>query len=81
MARVKGIEPNEAGPVLKLIYWYAKRQLGGKLVEPVKVNAHHGKLFRAWAKMESTQQSASEVDSGLKALVDIKVAMMVGCPF
>lgn len=81
MAWVKGIESDKANPLLRLVYWFSKRETNGKLVEPIKIMAHHGKLFRAWVHMEMAQQGASELRGSLKALVQIKVAMMVGCPF
>lgn len=81
MAWIKGIEPGEANPLLKLAYWFSKRETGGKLIEPMKIMARHGKLFRAWVHMEMAQQGASKLEGSLKALVEIKVAMMVGCPF
>jgi 4-carboxymuconolactone decarboxylase len=59
------------------------RQLtgNGKLIEPVKVAAHHPRLLRAQGQMEMGQEAAKSVPAKLKALAGIKAATMIGCPF
>jgi hypothetical protein len=51
------------------------------LIEPMKVLAHHPRLFRATGHMESGQSAARSVPVVLKTLASMKVARMVGCPF
>src|SRR5262249_4117700 len=50
MAHMKGVEPAEAGWFTRLVYWFVRRKfrkLTGKdrLIEPVKVAAHHPRLL------------------------------------
>ena len=53
----------------------------GRVITPIKVHAHHPRLLRGLAAMEMAQQAVSSVDDALKELVNIRVAMRIGCPF
>lgn len=86
MARIKGLEPHEAGFFTRLVYWFVRRSVGAvtgqsRLVEPAKIMAHHPRLLRACGDMERGQAAAKTVPSNLKTLASIKAAMLVGCPF
>jgi 4-carboxymuconolactone decarboxylase len=86
MARMNGVEPHEAGWFTRLVYWFVRRSVGkmtgsSRLVEPVKVTAHHPRLLKATGQMEMGQAGADSVRAPLKALAGIKVAALVGCPF
>jgi hypothetical protein len=83
---MKGIEPAEAGWFTRLVYWFVGRQfakLTGKnrVIEPVKIAAHHPRLFRAIGKMEAGIEAAHSVPTDLKLLASLKAAMLIGCPF
>ena len=52
-----------------------------RLIEPVKITAHHPRLLRAYGQMEMGQEAAHAVPAHLKALADIKAATLIGCPF
>ena len=80
MARIQGIEPAQAGLFTRFVYWMTKRKLG-RLIEPVKIAAHHPRLLRAMAAMESGQAAANSVPAPIKALAGIKAVTLVGCPF
>jgi len=86
MSHLKGIEPTEAGWFTRLVYWLVRRKflkLTGKdrLVEPVKVSAHHPRLFRAIGQMEGGMAAAHSVPDELKLLASLRAATLVGCPF
>jgi len=86
MAYMKGVEPAEAGWVTRLVYWFVRRKFGqltgqARLVEPVKVAAHHPRLLRAMGQMEGGVAGARSVPAGLKRLASLHAAMLVGCPF
>jgi hypothetical protein len=86
MARMNGLEPREAGWVARLLYWMVERKIGKitgtrRLVEPVKIMAHHGRLLMAYGQMEMGQEAARSVPSRLKTLAGIMAASQVGCPF
>ena len=80
MARMSGVDQKDASPFVKVAYWFTKRKVG-RVIEPVKITAHHPRLLRAMAAMEMGQEAARSVDGALKALVQIQVARMIGCPF
>ena len=80
MAHMKGVEPAEAGWYTRLVYWFVRRTIGKitgsrRLVEPVKITAHHPRLLKAYGQMEMGQGAAASVPALLKA------ATLIGCPF
>jgi hypothetical protein len=86
MSRIKGIEPNEAGPLTRTLYWFVRRKLRsltGKdtIGEPTKIMGHHLRLFRAMGGMEMGQAAAHSVPDTLKNLAGLKAATLIGCPF
>ena len=86
MARMNGLEPQQAGWYTRLVYWLVRRGVGkltgsSRLVEPVKITAHHPRLLKAYGQMEMGQGAATSVLASVKALASIKVATLVGCPF
>jgi hypothetical protein len=83
---MKGMEPHEAGWFTRLIYWLARRKVGKltghqRLVEPIKITAHHPRLLWAVGQMELGQEAARSVPDSLKTLASIKAATLVGCPY
>jgi hypothetical protein len=80
MARIRGVEANEAGPFTRFLYWMTKRKLG-RVILPFKITAHQPRLLLAVGQMEMGQQALHTVDTKLKALAGIKTATLVGCPF
>ena len=80
MARIVGVSSKNAGPVTRLAYWFTKRKVGS-VIMPIKIHAHHPRLLRGLGFMEMAQQAAKSVDPRLKELVNLRVAMRVGCPF
>ena len=84
MARIHGATRNQGGPFrrlfVSLIYWLTRRRLG-RVIMPVQVTAHHGKIFWGYLQMEQSQMISKLVDAKLKGLVQLRVATLVGCPF
>jgi 4-carboxymuconolactone decarboxylase len=83
---MKGVEPAEAGWFTRLVYWFARRKFRkltgkGRLIEPVKVVAHHPRLLRAMGQMEGGLEAARSVPAELKLLASLQAAMLIGCPF
>ncbi len=86
MARMNGLEPRQAGVATRLLYWMVQRKVGqitgsSRLVEPVKITAHHGRLLWAYGQMEMGQEAAHSVPAPLKSLAGIMAARQVGCPY
>lgn len=80
MARIHGVEADQAGLFTRFIYWRTRRKVG-RLILPSKIAAHQPPLLRASGQMEMGQQAMRTVDAKLKALAEIKAATLVGCPF
>ncbi len=80
MARIRGLEASETNPLTRFLYWMTKRKLG-HVIEAVKITAHQPRLVLASGQMEMGQQAVHSVDDKLKALAEIKAALMIGCPF
>ncbi len=86
MAKIKGVEPHEAGAFTRILYSFVRHKIGKltgakRLVESIKITAHHPRLLWATGQMEMGQEGAKTVDSALKSLASIKVATLVGCHF
>jgi hypothetical protein len=80
MARIPGVEANQAGLVTRFLYWMTRRKVG-RVIMPFKVTAHQPRLLLAVGGMEMGQQALRTFDAKLKALAEIKAANLVGCPF
>ncbi len=79
MTRIPAVSPDEAGPLIKLSYWYAKRRFG-EVPEPFAVAANHRKLFFASAVHEAAAQKALTVlPVNIRDLAVYRVAWTVGC--
>ena len=84
MARIHGAPSNQGGPFrrlfVSLVYSITRRRVG-RVVMPVQVAAHHGRVFWGYLQMEQSQLGSKLVDPKLKALAELRVATLVGCPF
>lgn len=78
--RSHGVQDNEAGLITRIIFWLAKRRLG-RVPSGLRVRALDSKLFRHIVRMDLYAASQGAVPMRLKELAQLKVAMMVGCPF
>jgi AhpD family alkylhydroperoxidase len=79
MPRIPGIPTKDAGPLLRLIYRFARRRFGA-VPEPVTVSAHHMKLTLAGARHELAVQKASKtLPASVRELAVYRVAQQVGC--
>jgi len=86
VAHMRGVEPAEAGWLTRLIYWFVRRGIRkvtgrSRLIEPVKIAAHHPRLLRAIGNMDGGVEAAHSVPTPLKRLAGLHAAMLVGCPF
>jgi 4-carboxymuconolactone decarboxylase len=80
MARIQGVEANQAGLFTRFLYWMTRRKVG-RVIQPCKITAHQPRLLVAMGGMEMGQQALRSVDAKLKVLAEIKAATLVGCPF
>ena len=80
MARDEGISDREAGLKTWFIFRLIKQRLG---LVPVgaRVRARDPKLLELAARMDGYTASPGTVPMNLKELAQMKVAVLVGCPF
>jgi hypothetical protein len=86
MARIDGIEANQASWLTRVFYWFTRRALRritgkDRLPEPVKIMAYQPALLRAVGRMEMAQGAARTVDPKLKILAGLRASTLAGCPF
>ena len=80
MTRIKGITEKDAGPLLRVVYRFARRRFGA-VPEPFTVMAHHPKLMMASGRHELAVKKAVG-SSGHRALFELcvyRVAVKLGC--
>ncbi len=79
MPRITAVDPKDAGPLIKLGYRMARKQLG-EVPEPFAVLAHHRKLFVASARHElALQKAMNVVPESLIQIAVYRTAWTVGC--
>jgi len=90
MARIQGVSQTQAGPTVKLVYWFMRRGMKkltgreaahGSGIEPVEVWAHQPKMMSGMGKFQQAVRKGDSVDERLKYLVELKGAQMIGCEF
>lgn len=80
MTRAVGVSDREAGLRTRFIYWLVKRRLG-RISPGVRIRARDPKLLELASKMDLHTAGSFTTPANLKELAQIKVAVMVGCPF
>jgi alkylhydroperoxidase family enzyme len=88
MARIQGVPPDQAGPVVKLVYRFMRRGMRwmtgraparGDGIEPLEIWAHQPKMMSGMGKFQQAVRKGDAVDERLKNLVELKGAQMIGC--
>ena len=77
--RTKGVQDHEAGFLAKLIFWRAKRRYGHVPLS-TRIRAIDSTLLALAELMSRHTAAPGAVPSKLNGLVQLKVAVMVGCP-
>ena len=80
MAKIDPVAPSDAGWLLKGANRYSKRRIGREHA-PSAVMAHHTAILGAYGLFELASARARSVPDRVKALAEIKAAMMIGCHF
>ena len=79
MPRIAGVTDSPSF-VARLAFYLSRRRLG-KVIRPLRVYALHPGLLWGYGQMERAQEKADRVPIPVKSLAQIRVAMLVGCPF
>lgn len=79
MPRIAGVSSKQAGPLLRLMYRYARRRFGA-VPEPFTILAHHRKLLMAGGRHEMAVEKGSTVlPASVRELAVYRVAQQIGC--
>jgi alkylhydroperoxidase family enzyme len=90
MTRIQGVPQGQAGPMVKLVYWFMRKGMKkmtgreathGSGIEPVEVWAHQPKMMSGMGKFQGAVRKGKTVDERLKYLLELKGAQMIGCAF
>lgn len=66
--------------ILARVVAFVTRRLLGRVPGSMRVQFHNRKTFQGLVGMEYALRSAKTLEEDLKALVYLRVAMLVGCP-
>src|SRR5690349_1192872 len=80
MARIAGVPRTTKNPLLRIVFWYARRRFG-RDVGPLVGYATNPAVLAAALALEVGMERARRVDARLKQLAELRVAAVVGCPF
>src|SRR5579875_3013982 len=90
MARVQGVPRGQAGPVIRIVYWFTRRGMKkltgreparGSGIEPVEIWACQPKMLSGMGKFNQAVRKGTSVDERLKNLIELKGAQMIGCEY
>ena len=90
MARIQGVQREQAGPMVKLVYRFMRRGMTkmtgrepahGSGIEPVEIWAHQPKMMSGMGKFQQAVRKGNTVDERTKYLIELKGAQMIGCEF
>ncbi len=92
MTRIAGVSTREAGPFVKLAYFFTRRQLGrlagrktGRMSEhmldPLKMYAHVPGLLSGYGALERATAKLHRLDERLKILAWLKTATLTQCEY
>jgi AhpD family alkylhydroperoxidase len=90
MARIQGVPRDQAGPMVKLVYWFMRKGMkkmtgrvpaNGSGIEPVEIWAYQPKMMSGMGRFQQAVRKGHAVDERLKNLVELKGAQMIGCEY
>ena len=80
MPRLRELRETPPGWFARIVYAVTRHKLG-RVPESVKVLHRNPAILTAVGAYESALERASTVPHRLKSLAELRVALMVGCPF
>lgn len=87
-AKVAGVSASDAGPYVKLTYYFTRRSLRKltgrapeRAIEPLQMYAHVSGLLRGYAKLEQATAGLRRFDKRLRALAELKAATLTQCEY
>jgi AhpD family alkylhydroperoxidase len=90
MARIEGVTQADAGPVVKVVYWFMRRGMRkltgreparGSGIEPIELWAYRPKMMTGMGKFQQAVRKGHDLNDRLRYLIELKGAQMIGCEF
>ena len=90
MARIQGVQKNQAGPVVNLVYRFGPRTMRkltgreasiGNGIEPMEIWAHKPKLMMAMGKFNGAIRKPGALEERIRNLCELKGVAMIGCEY
>jgi len=88
MARIAGVPAGKAGPGLRLVYFFTRRnfaRLTGRtperVIEPLEIYAHVPGLLRGYGRLEQATTKLRRLDWRLQVLAELKATTLIHCEF
>lgn len=88
MTRIAGVSARDAGPLVKLAYFFTRRHLARltgrepeRMIEPLEMFAHAPGLLRAYGRLEQATAKLHRVDERLMVLAELKAATLTHCEY
>jgi len=80
MTRIDGVAEGDAGPLVKLLYRWSRRELGS-VVSPLTMYAHQPRVALGYGMFEKAVARKPSVAPTIRALVELKAAAQLNCAF
>ena len=90
MARIQGVPKSQAGPMVRLTYWFGPRMMRkltgrdpqtGNGIEPFEIWAYQPKMMMGMGRFNQAIRKGNSVEERIRNLVELKGAQMIGCEF
>jgi AhpD family alkylhydroperoxidase len=88
MTRIAGVSGREAGPFVKVAYFFTRRQIARltgreteRMIEPLEMYAHVPGLLRGYGRLEQATAKLHRFDERLKVLAELKAATLTHCEY
>ena len=88
MARINGVSPAQAGPYVKVAYYFTRRSIAKltgreteRMIEPLEMYAHVPVLLKGYARLEQATARLHRLDKRLHALAELKAATLTHCEY
>jgi len=88
MSRIAGVTGRQAGPYVKLAFFFTRRslrQLAGReperIIEPLEMYAHLPGLLRGYAGLEQATARLHGLSNRVRALAELRAATIIQCEY
>jgi AhpD family alkylhydroperoxidase len=88
MTRIAGVSAKQAGPIVKLTYFFTRRQIArltgretNRMIAPVEIYALIPGLLKAYGGLEQATAKLDRLDERFRNLAELKAATLTSCEY